>query len=404
MSTTTLTSLAILKVNIDHGRDYLDYLRPLILHVLVKRNPDHITDQIVKEYIYDEFGLVIPEQTIHIVLRRISKSCDQIEKTHGVYKIVDTIPDPKITMKLNEARIHIQAVVTDLIEFSKNIQKFPSSRHAEIAICAFLEKFDISCLRAYLRGTTIPNLEGKHNASIIIVSKYVIYLQKTNPERFNSFMIMVQGNMLANALLCPDLQHISGTYNGVMFYLDTPLLIQRMGLEGMAKQRAVKELIELLKNLEGKIFTFSHSREELYNVLRGAAEYLDTPNGRGAIITEARRQGTTKSDLLLLAEKIDSELDDADIGIKSTPHYISDFQIDETAFEDILDDEVSYHNPRAKQYDINSVRSIYVLRGKKQPLSLEKSSAILVTNNSAFARAAWNYGNEHELSHNVSHR
>ena len=40
MSTATLTSLAILKVNLDQGNDYLDYLRPFILQVLVEHKPD----------------------------------------------------------------------------------------------------------------------------------------------------------------------------------------------------------------------------------------------------------------------------------------------------------------------------------------------------------------------------
>ena len=42
MLTNTLSSLAILKVNIDHGTDYLDYLRPFILHVLIEENPERI--------------------------------------------------------------------------------------------------------------------------------------------------------------------------------------------------------------------------------------------------------------------------------------------------------------------------------------------------------------------------
>ena len=38
MPTNTLTSLAMLKVNIDQGRDYLDYIRPFIFHVLMEHS------------------------------------------------------------------------------------------------------------------------------------------------------------------------------------------------------------------------------------------------------------------------------------------------------------------------------------------------------------------------------
>ena len=67
MLTNTLSSLAILKVNIDHGTDYLDYLRPFILHVLIEENPERITDRIVSAHILSYFGLKIPERVVGIV-------------------------------------------------------------------------------------------------------------------------------------------------------------------------------------------------------------------------------------------------------------------------------------------------------------------------------------------------
>jgi hypothetical protein len=88
--------------------------------------------------------------------------------------------------------------------------------------------------------------------------------------------------------------------------------------------------------------------------------------------------------------------------VKSTPGYVTKFQIDELAFQKALDDEISYFNPRAREYDINSVRSIYVLRGHDAPSTIEKSKAVLVSSNSGFARAAYDYGQRHEQSREVS--
>ncbi|MEM7820564.1 MAG: hypothetical protein QW761_03125, partial [Candidatus Aenigmatarchaeota archaeon] len=48
------------------------------------------------------------------------------------------------------------------------------------------------------------------------------------------------------------------------------------------------------------------------------------------------------------------------------------------------------------------VRSIYVLRKGISPSVLERAKAVLVTSNSAFARAAWNYGKKFEQSQEVS--
>ncbi len=402
MPTATLTSLAMLKVQIDHGGDYLNYLRPFILQILFDWKTDRVTDQSVRSEILEQFGLEIPQRTIQIVLRRLVKS-NLLKREHGVYKISKNLPDPGLAAKKADAERHITALVSGLMEFSKDRRRPISIEDdAIVAISSFLSEFDITCLQAYLRGTTIPDLKGSHKTDIVLVSEYVIHLQKTDPERFESLMIMVQGHMLSNALLCPDLKNNLTTYKNTTFYLDTPLLIRRLGLEGIVKQDSISELISLLRRLNGKVATFQHSREELNRVIHGAADHISRNDGRGAIVMEARSQGTTKSDLLLCAEKVDDMLKDANIDVKPTPIYIPEFQISETDFERILEDEVSYFNPHAREYDINSVRSIYVLRKNTIPLSIERSNAILVTSNSKLSLSAWRYCKQHDTSCRVS--
>ena len=61
MSTATLTSLAMLRVNLEEQRgDYLENLRPFILQVLFTHNPNPVTDAIVAQHVREDFGLVIP--------------------------------------------------------------------------------------------------------------------------------------------------------------------------------------------------------------------------------------------------------------------------------------------------------------------------------------------------------
>ena len=184
--------------------------------------------------------------------------------------------------------------------------------------------------------------------------------------------------------------------------MDTPLLIQWLGLEGIPKKNATIELINLLRNLNGNIAAFTHSVDELNAVLTNAARYLDSPRRHGQIVLEARRCGTTRSDLILLSERLEDALSNLDIDITPTPKYNPKFQIGEEDFQEILEDELSYLNPRAKLHDINSVRSIYALREGKSPRYLEKSVAVLVTSNTAFARAAWNYGQQYNETREIS--
>ena len=402
MLSNTLTSLAILRVQTDLGNDYLDYLRPFIMHVLVEYDPIPIIAEAVTGLIRDDFGLIIPDRAIEIVLRRIAKQ-QPIERVAGVYERRGTLDDPQIRAKQVDAQRHIQAVISDLKNFSsRTARPFQDETATVAAICDFLAEFDVSCLRAYLRGTTIPSEGPVDRSEIVLISEYVDHIQSTNPERFKSFMVLVQGHMLANALLCPDIDNATSNFRQVIFYLDTPLLIHLLGAEGDPLQKAAKELVDLLKKLRAKVATFSHCRDELQSVFRGAANHLESPAGRGAIVLEARKIGRSRSDLILFAESVDEQLRDAGVEVIRTPRYTADIQIDETAFEQVLDDEISYFNPRAREIDINSVRSIYVLRGETFAPSLEKSKAVLVTSNVAFAKAAWEYGKDYDQSRHVS--
>ena len=402
MPTNTLTSLAILKVTVDQGRDYLDYLRPFVLQILVDHDQISITAVDVRNNIRQRFGLEIPERTVEIVLKRISRR-HSIRKSGGHYITTGDLPDPHIAAKQANAQRHIDSVLHGLREFSQETTNpIDSDEKAITAICAFLAEFGITCLRAYLRGTAIPTVGEEQKSIIVLVSNYIQYIERVEPERFNSFIVLVQGHMLANALLCPDLRNAPRTYRDVIFYLDTPMLVRLLGSEGHARQSAITELITLLKQLDGRVAVFSHSRQELVNVLQGAANFLDSNEGRGGIVLEARKRGTTRSDLLLLAESVDDKLREAGIEVYETPRYIEQLQIDETVFERVLIDEVWYHNPRAREYDINSVRSIYVIRGDRPAPSVEKARAVFVTTNLAFAQAAWDYGQQHESSQDVS--
>ena len=402
MLSATLTSFAMLKVKVDQGQDYLDYLRPFVLQVLYDHAPDPVTDTVVRDHIRTDFGLEIPERTVQIVLKRLSRK-HPITREHGVYRVSAELSTPDISAKKIEAERHIRAVVEALKAFSKDTSRpIVSDDEAVEAICLFLSELSIPCLRAYLRGTAIPDLGKQDNALIVLVSEYVVSIQESDPERFESFLVVVKGHMLANALLCPDLQHAPKTYGQVVFYFDTPLLVRLLGLEGDAKRAAVEDLIVMLRSLGAIVATFSHSRDELERVIRGASDYVASPSGRGAIVMEARRARISRSDLLMVVEQIDEKLEAAGIKVIRTPHYETDFQIDEESFENVLNDEVSYHNPRAKEDDINSVRSIYVLRSGKSPRNVEHAKAVLVTSNSGFAQAAFEYGKNHEASREVS--
>lgn len=395
MSTETLTSLAMLKVNIDQDQDYFDYLRPFVIQVLLDEQLEAIQEGVINKHIRAKFGLQIPTKTVQLVLKRLTDD-GFLKKRHGKYQIKRDLPDTNLTDRKHEVEAHINAVISGLMQFADTLgHPFSEEDAATTAICAFLSEFNIQCLRAYQGNTIIPSLSEKHEADIVLVSKYIIHIQAVSIDQFNSFIRMVEGHMCANALLCPDLKNAPQTYEDVTFYFDTPLLIPLTGMNGTASETAVRELLALLHKLGGKTAMFSHSKQEVENVLHGTANNLYY--GYGKMIAEVKRRKMSRSDLLDIAARIDEIFNRAKIELVDTPSYDErKFQINELRLSQFLDREVLYHKRRTQEYDINSVRSIYVLRRGSCPTTIEDAKAVLVTSNQAFARGAWQYGQKHE--------
>lgn len=395
----------MLKVSIDSGRDYLDYLRPYVLQVLKDRASEIVTDSSVADRIRIEFGLEIPRRTVQVILQRFVKA-HLLRKEAGVFHVIAELRTKDYTSEKQDALRRIGAITQALITFAKAAAKRElGGDGAAETLLAFLSRFSIPCLKAYLRGTALPSVKDDSDWQVVLVSQFVDEMVNTAPERFESFMQLVQGHMLANALLCPDLQSVTKSYREVTFYLDTPLLIQLLALEGEPEKQAMEELVALVNRLEGKMACFTHTLNELVNSIRASADFIDAATGRGTIVTEARRAGRSKSDLYLIAENATESLASAKIEIQTTPTYdqrTHRFEISEEVFGEVLSQEVNYYRDKAKEYDIKSVRSIYVLRRGAIPFSVERCRAVLVTSNAAFAKAAYEYGKRFEESREVS--
>ena len=405
-STATLTSLAILRVNLEERRgDYIENLRPFILQVLYSRKPDPVTDTIVASHIREDFGLVVPRRTIQRVLTRLVNDNEvNISENYGKLQITAPLQDPGIEAKRCVAEEDIAQVIEGLKEYSQSTSNpILEDDSAIAALTAFLAQFDITCLSAYERRTAIPEQDAVRTRDIVLVSDYVRHQQESNRPMFERFMVLVKGHMLANALMCPDLDETVNSYSGVTFYLDTPLLVHWLGLESDQEKEAARELVDIVCNLGGQFAVFAHTLEELENVINGAARQIQDNDPVAPIAHEAMRRGVTEVGLRIEASQAETKLEEAGIVGELTPLYIPDFQIDEEELGNILDEKMrGYRTDMSRSHDINSVRSVYVVRGNIPARTLERAKAVLVTTNSGFAQAAWLYGKEHTASHHVS--
>jgi len=399
----TLTSLAILKVDIDEEiRDYLDYLVSFSLHVLKVHKPDPVTDDLLSKLLKQEFGLNVPRRGCQLVLRRLTKR-RLLKNDSGVYSIEKKLPAIDFSTKKNDAQIKIEVVFKRLKKFAKeHHNKNWNDSDLTRAILSCLGNFGIDYLRTYIFKTALPEIPASVPEEQYIVSKFIRDLYENCDPVFEFIAVLVKGQMYANALVCPDLESLQKNFKKLTVFVDTALILNLLDLQGAEEQSATQELFFLVRQLRGTIAVFEHTVDEIINVIKAAEKNLDNPKFDAPVIREIRRSGKKRADLILIRENLREDLKKLNIQIKKTPPYEMDFQISEEELEKAISNEIVYRNPHALRFDINSVRSIYVYRKGSTPKRLEDSKAVFVTPNSLLAKAAFKLGQNHSSTKEVT--
>ena len=398
----TLTSLALLKVNQDTRRlDFFDYLAPFVGFVLMRKRPTQVNSPEIKKLVFEEFGLIFPHAAIELVLRRFAGK-GYLSLRNQVYTISRDIPLPDIEQRRAEFKRVEKILIHGLQEHAANYGLHWSEEKTAAAIISYISQFSIECLKAYASGSPLPEFKHITFKDLTTVNLYVRHIYETSMDLFDCLVTLVKGHILANALIGPDLQSLPSKFKSVHFYLDTPIILGLLGINGTYKEAIAKELLDLLKNLRGVPCVFEHTHQEVHGVLRACQSLIDNPIHHSRMIDEMRSRGITSSDFDLLRADLERRYDDYGIALRKSPEYDPNYEIDESILEKAIEDEVKYLNPKALIYDVNSIRSVYALRRGKSPVRLEDCGVVLVTSNAALAQVTYQYGQRFESSTEVS--
>jgi hypothetical protein len=400
----TLSSLAMLKVNADtQGRDYLDYIVPFVCYVLDRHRPEHIVDASVRVLLKTEFGLNLPIHAVELVLRRLAKR-KLLRRSHNTFHIAGPIPYGPVEERRATARRQQSVVVSRLREFVKDRHELTwTEQEASDSLLGYVGHFAVECLRTFARGDALPEVSPTSTRNLFVVGTFIAHAYSLEPDVFDCIVVFVKGNMLANALLCADLESLERNFGKVVFYLDTPLILRLFRLWGEHRHAAAVELLDQLRNLKAIVAVFDHTVGEIQRVLQSCEANIDNPKaGNWRMITAMRKSGIKVSDIAMLRGTLAKNLTSFDIVQHDNPPYLEKYQIDEGVLQKALDEDIGYLNPRALQDDVNSVRSIYALRKGNRPLHLEDCTAALVTPNAALAETVYHFGQDKESAREIS--
>ncbi|MHB9072557.1 MAG: hypothetical protein ACYC6G_03420 [Desulfobaccales bacterium] len=403
----TLASLALLKARYDdvNKHDILDSFVCFAEICLARRNPDQFSPEDIKNWLSSDFGLNIPLPPVKLIVNRMQKR--GIVTCHERLYYINKISCDPGDFDKNQAEMitHYRAICLGLQEFAINVlRKELTEDECELGLLHYIDEYSIECVASFRLGDIVPVRGSDPGHWRFIVSRFVNYISSKSPEMFKYFVTVITGRMLENALMASDLSGIGARFRNTTIYLDTPLILHLVGAVGKDNQIYSREIFSLFKDSGAEIKVFSHTLEETDYVLRNAEKLLEMRSGgHGNVIVALREEGMSPSDVILIRARLRNILSDEGFAIVQTPPYIEEYQIDQIALESEMEAaNLHYRSDIAKRADINSVRSIYVLRKGTSPYRVEHCQALFLTTNAAFARAAYSYGKKYEEFQKVS--
>jgi hypothetical protein len=392
----TLSSLALLKARFDtEKQDVLDAFVSFAEVCISKRDIKGFSAEQLKLWLAVDFDLEIPLPPVGLLLNRMVKR-SMLKRSEGKYEKIDHSFDlSAFEKKRVELSSHYRAIVASLKVFAKEkLNLDMSEEDCEESLLHYIDEYSIECVQAFANGGLVPIRGKEFGHWRFVVSRFVNYISEVSPEQFQYFVTVLTGRMLANALLASDLTGLGKQFRNTSIYIDTPLILEILGVLGEDVKTYICEVIQLFKEAGANLKVFTHTIQETEIVLKNAERYLETPTGgRGNVVIALREAGITPSDVALIRARLGQLLEGGGIEVEDTPAYVKKYQIDETGLEEEMQRaNLLYRAEAAKRADINSIRSIYVLRAGTTPDRIENSRAVMVTNNSALARAAYSHG------------
>jgi len=391
----SLSSLAMLSVQLSTGKDYLDYLHGFVIEAVRCIEGDAFDAAAVQKAVDQQFGLKIPAATYAIFLKRLVKARVISPTATGLQYRVVKLPTTTVSTDRQAARGRIKEVTDELAGFAHSKYSLVwDERISAQAIAEFLRKYSIDFLRFAEAKSPLPEETANTKTTDYVVASFITNCAKDHPGIFESIKVLVQSHILANALMCPDLAKTPKGFKDVHFLADTRFLLKALDLESRYDTDNARQLLAAIRTLKGVVCIFSETKDELRTVLKSIIKRMQQGAGHGPVCRELLKRGRGVADVILAESNLDQALASLFVSILPSPRYEESnylFQIDEAALRDEIESEVDYITDRAADHDIRVVRHIFALRKGRKASTIEDSGYVLLTTNAALSRAAFFY-------------
>lgn len=392
-----LTSLAILKVNWDENRSsYLDNFLPFVKEALRRSDTDTVSAPSLQEHLVELTGLEIPQPVVSQLLKRARKKENFVRYSQKTYYRTESVFEGD---SLDNSAQGFQRKTTKLVERLRSYAQKEygvvwSTQKAELVLFDYLKRLAAPVVKATRSGTTHALERNATQQHDYVISAFIKRCIKAEPDLFEYLEALAIGNMVASAVYYENPNTTPQSYDGVDIYLDTPLLLFILGVNGEDMKAAYLEFVDLLKDAGANLCAFKITIDETRRVLNAtAAKPLSQRQARIPSKNNPVQSQLSCSDLRLLGQQLESQLR----RIRITPVERPDHEawlsktIDEKDLQERLGERYSDDKPDMLRHDVQAAISIHYIRKGRKPGVLASAGAIFVTNNSFLAWTCSNF-------------
>lgn len=402
VSDRVISSLAIVKVNFDRRRSFLENFAPFLRHCLgMMDSSGAVSAPDLQEAIQREFGLELPQGVIKTMLRREERRGHVKRVNRTLWVEHEALEDVDLEADRADAQRKQKALIAAINEFAaEDFDLDWGEDHTQALLMDYLDSFSTTLLAAAITGRAISGDLHGWTGDQYVVHKFILQASVADPNSFAFLEVVVKGKMLADAAYLGKAEDEAkgsredeGTpLSQLDVYLDGPILLHLLGHAGPELAAPYVELIELLKRQGANLRCFAESVEEARSILDVAAEKAWTGSERtrfhGDVVAYLMRQGKSASDIKMMANGLESTLLRHGIQPIDQPPVDRSLTTDETRFEQMLQNSIHYTNPHAMTTDLDALTAIHRLRKGRPAKSLVKSKAVFVTRNWDLARVS----------------
>jgi hypothetical protein len=247
-----------------------------------------------------------------------------------------------------------------------------------------------------------------HRQNYFIISNFIYDSKNNNPKIFSKILNLATAYLMSSAIAYGDKDERTqiDAFKNLVIYLDTPLVIRLLGLNGKEYQDAIKSLLDQLKSLGANFYIFSHDFDELKIILSDCLRWINEENYNQfraslALRTFVERK-FTKNDIQEYIDTLENKLQYYSIEIDDRDYYVGKYyssQIDDKYIEDQIIAAYKESNPDFNYYykkltietDVKSISAIFKLWNNRTARTYRQAKYVFLTNNVTLALSCRRY-------------